>query len=47
MEYTTNAKVKKAIERAHAERGLVMKAFWARLFHRKPAPVSAGVSRWA
>ncbi|MBE1295356.1 MULTISPECIES: hypothetical protein [Phycobacter] len=48
MEYTANADIKLAMQRAHAERGQVLKSFWARLFRRsKPSLVHAGVSRWA
>ena len=48
MEYTVNADIKLAMQRAHAERGQVLKSFWALLFHRrKPGLVRTGVSRWA
>ena len=48
MEYTVNADIKLAMQRAHEERSQVLKSFWARLFRRgKPSLVGTRVSRWA
>ena len=47
-EYTANADIKLAMQRAHEERGQVLKSFWALLFRRsKPGLIRTGVSRWA
>ncbi|ATF19632.1 hypothetical protein PhaeoP128_03025 [Phaeobacter gallaeciensis] len=48
MEYSANSTVKLAMQRAHEERGQVLRALWARLFaSRRIGRVGAGVSRWA
>jgi hypothetical protein len=48
MEYTANADIKLAMQRAHEERGQVLKSFWALLFRRsKPGFAGTTVSRWA
>lgn len=48
MEYTANADIKLAMQRAHEERGQVLKSFWALLFRRsKPSLIRTGASRWA
>ncbi|MFV1517820.1 hypothetical protein VWZ88_07845 [Phaeobacter sp. JH20_36] len=48
MEYSASATVKLALQRAHEERGQVVRALWARIFApRRATRLRAGVSRWA